>query len=330
MLILTKSVLAIMISFFVSIVLGYFIIPILKKHNIGQNISKHLEEKHNKKSGIPTMGGIIFILSTFITVLVLILLGKIEFTSNIAIVLLVFIGYSIIGFLDDYLSIKRKTNNGLTVLQKLLLQFVIAIVFFIIFINNGGEPILEIYTLNIKIDMGIFYGLFILFILLASSNAVNITDGLDGLAAGLSVIAFLSLGIIAWGSTWVVGYEGLGILSFIITGAVLGFLFYNSYPAKVFMGDTGSLSLGATLATIAIITDHELTLIVIAGVFVVETLVVIIQTVSMVYFKKKVFLMTPLHHHFEKLGWTEPDIVKLFWVVGLLLAMAGIGFGVWI
>ena len=178
--------------------------------------------------------------------------------------------------------------------------------------------------------MGYFYGLFILFVLLGSSNAVNITDGLDGLASGLSVIAFLSLGIIAWGSTWVVGYEGLAILCFIITGSVFGFLFYNSYPAKVFMGDTGSLSLGATLATIAILTDHELTLIVIAGVFVVETLAVLLQTISIVYFKKKIFLMAPLHHHFEKLGWEEQDIVKLFWIVGLILAMAGIGFGVWI
>lgn len=330
MLVLTKSVLAMMISFFGSIILGYFIIPVLKRHNIGQNISRHLEERHNKKSGIPTMGGIIFILSTFITVVVLLVTGKVEFSSNMAIVLLVFLGYSGIGFLDDYLSLKRKTNNGLTNLQKLFLQLIIAIVFFVIFLNYGGKPVLEIYTLNIKIDMGYLYGFFILFVLIGSSNAVNITDGLDGLASGLSVIAFLSLGIIAWGSTWVVGYEGLAILCFIITGAVFGFLFFNSYPAKVFMGDTGSLSLGATLATIAILTDHELTLLVIAGVFVVETLVVIIQTISVVYFKKKVFLMTPLHHHFEKLGWEEQDIVKLFWIVGILLAMAGIGFGVWI
>ncbi|MDD4831671.1 MAG: phospho-N-acetylmuramoyl-pentapeptide-transferase [Bacilli bacterium] len=330
MLILTKSVLAMMISFFASIVLGYFIIPFLKRKKIGQNISKHLEEKHSKKNGIPTMGGIIFIISTFITVLVLTLMGKIEITSNMIIVLLVFLGYAGIGFVDDYLSLKRKTNNGLTSIQKLLLQFIIAIVFFIIFINNGGQPVLEIYTLNIKVDMGILYGLFILFVLLGSSNAVNITDGLDGLAAGLSVIAFISIGIIAWGSTWVVGNDGLAILSFIITGAVLGFLFYNSYPAKVFMGDTGSLSLGATMASIAILTDHVLTLVVIAGVFVIETLVVIIQTVSIVYFKKKVFLMSPLHHHFEKLGWEEVDIVKLFWIVGLLLSMAGIAFGVWI
>ncbi len=330
MLVLTKSVLAMMISFFGSIILGYFLIPFLKRKKMGQNISEHLAEKHSKKSGTPTMGGLIFIISTFITVVVLLLMGKIEFSFNMAIVLLVFLGYAGIGFLDDILSLKRKINNGLTVTQKLILQFLIATVFFIIFLNYGGKPVLEIYTLNIKIDMGYFYGLFILFVLLGSSNAVNITDGLDGLASGLSVIAFLSLGIIAWGSTWVVGYEGLAILCFIITGSVFGFLFYNSYPAKVFMGDTGSLSLGATLATIAILTDHELTLIVIAGVFVVETLAVLLQTISIVYFKKKIFLMAPLHHHFEKLGWEEQDIVKLFWIVGLILAMAGIGFGVWI
>ncbi len=330
MLILAKSVLAMMISFFVAIILGVIIVPYLKKKKVGQNISVHLEEKHNNKKGIPTMGGIIFIVSTFLTVLFLILLGKLEFNYNVGIVLLVFFGYSIIGFLDDYISLKRKTNNGLSVIQKLFLQFVIAVLFLIIFINNGGEPILEIYTLNIKIDMGVFYGFFLLFVLVGFSNAVNITDGLDGLASGLSVIGFLSLGIIAWGSTWVSGYESLAILSFVITGAVMGFLFFNAYPAKIFMGDTGSLSLGATLATIAIITDHELTLIVIAGVFVLETLAVLLQTVSIIYFKKKIFLMTPLHHHFEKLGWSEPDIVKLFWVVGLLLSMAGIGFGVWI
>lgn len=330
MLILTKSVLAMMISFFGSVILGYFIIPILKKLNIRQNISIHLEERHNKKSGIPTMGGLIFILSTFITVVVLLLTDKLEFSSNMGITLLVFLGYALIGFIDDFLSLKRKNNNGLSNLQKLFLQLIIAIVFFVIFLHYGGKPVLEIYTLNIRIDMGYLYGLFLLIVLVGSSNAVNLTDGLDGLAGGLAVIAFLSLGIIAWGSTWVVGHEGLAILCFIITGAVFGFLFYNAHPAKVFMGDTGSLSLGATLATIAILTDHELTLLVIAGVYVVETLSVIIQTISVKYFKKKVFLMTPLHHHFEKLGWKEQDIVRTFWVVGLLLAMAGIGFGVWI
>jgi phospho-N-acetylmuramoyl-pentapeptide-transferase len=257
-------------------------------------------------------------------------LNKIEFTPNLFIVLFVFIAYALIGFLDDYLSIKRKLNKGLTEVQKLFFQLIIAVIFFYIFMSSGGNPVLEIFTLNIKIDMGWLYGFFILFILVGSSNAVNITDGLDGLAGGLSTIAFLTFGIISWGSGWVEGYQEMAILCFILSGALLGFLLYNTYPAKVFMGDTGSLALGATLATIAILTDHELTLVGVAGVFVIETLVDIIQIISVKYFGKKIFLMAPLHHHFEKLGWAEQDIVKLFWVVGFLLGMAGIAFGVWI
>mgnify|MGYP000859459819 CR=1 FL=1 len=178
--------------------------------------------------------------------------------------------------------------------------------------------------------MGWFYGFFILFVLVGASNAVNITDGLDGLAGGLSAIAFLSFGLISWGAGWAAGYQEIAILCFIIVGSLIGFLIYNSYPAKVFMGDTGSLALGATLATIAIITGHEITLIAVGGVFVIETLVDIIQIISVKYFGKKVFLMAPLHHHFEKLGWEERDIVKLFWVIGFILGMAGIAFGVWI
>ena len=178
--------------------------------------------------------------------------------------------------------------------------------------------------------MGWFFGIFILFVLLGGSNAVNLTDGLDGLAAGLSLIAFLAMGIISWGSGWVDGYGDIAIFCFVIVGSLLAFLVFNSYPAKVFMGDTGSLSMGATLATVAIITDHEVTWIVVMGVFIIETLSVIIQTISVKFFNKKVFLMTPLHHHFEKLGWKENDIVKAFWVVGFILSAACIAFGVWI
>jgi len=174
--------------------------------------------------------------------------------------------------------------------------------------------------------MGMFYGLFILFVLVGASNAVNLTDGLDGLAGGLSVIAFLAFSLISM----VVGDVEIGIFTFILMGSVLGFLIYNTHPAKIFMGDTGSLSLGAVMAAIAILTHREGTLLVVASVFVIETLSVIIQVVWMYLFKKKLFLMTPLHHHFEKLGWCEQDIVKLFWVVGLLLTMAGIYYGVWL
>ena len=330
MLVLAKSVLAMMIGFIIAIIFGYILIPLLKKFKIGQNVSEYLSEQHKSKQGVPTMGGLIFIIPTLLTIFVLLLLKKMEFTENLFIVLFVFLGYALVGFLDDYLIIKRHNNKGLTQLQKLFLQLVIALIFFYIFINSGNDPVLLIYTLGIEIDMGWFYGLFILFVLLASSNAVNLTDGLDGLAGGLSLIAFVTFGLIAWNSRGIFGYQDLAIFCFILVGTLLAFLFYNTHPAKVFMGNTGSLALGATLASLAIITNHEITFVVVAGVFVVETLTCIIQTLSVIFRKKRVFLMTPLHHHFEKLGWQEQDIVKMFWVVGLILGMISIVFGVWI
>lgn len=330
MLILAKAVLALMIGFILAAFLGFILIPILKKMKLGQRVSIYLADSHKGKSGIPTMGGLIFILSTIITMMVLFIMGKLNFSYNLLIVIFVFISYALIGFIDDYISIKRNNNVGLTEIQKLLLQVVVALVFFFLYMKGGGNPSLEIYTLNIRIDMGWFYGFFILFVLVGASNAVNITDGLDGLAGGLSAIAFLAFGLISWGAGWTVGYEEIAILCFVLVGSLLGFLIYNTHPAKVFMGDTGSLALGATLATIAILTDHELTLVGVAGVFIIETLTAIIQIISVKLMGKKIFLMTPLHHHFEKLGWSEPDIVKLFWVVGFVLGMAGIAFGVWI
>ena len=330
MLVLAKSVLAMMIGFIIAIIFGYILIPLLKEFKIGQNVSEYLSEQHKSKQGVPTMGGLIFIIPTLLTIFVLLLLKKMEFTENLFIVLFVFLSYALVGFLDDYLIIKRHNNKGLTQLQKLFLQLVIALIFFYIFINSGNDPVLLIYTLGIEIDMGWFYGLFILFVLLASSNAVNLTDGLDGLAGGLSLIAFVTFGLIAWNSRGIYGYQDLAIFCFILVGTLLAFLFYNTHPAKVFMGNTGSLALGATLASLAIITNHEITFVVVAGVFVVETLTCIIQTLSVIFRKKRVFLMTPLHHHFEKLGWQEQDIVKMFWVVGLILGMISIVFGVWI
>lgn len=330
MLILAKSVLSLMIGFLASMILGLIIVPILRKRHISQRVSVYLEDSHKKKDGTPTMGGIIFILAVFISIITLLLFGKIDFTPNLFIVLFVFVSYALIGFLDDYLSIKRRTNVGLSAIQKAFLQLVIALVFFFIYMKSGNEPLLEIYTLNIKINMGWFYGFFILFVLLGGSNAVNLTDGLDGLAGGLSAIAYLALGIIAWGSGWVVGYQDIAVFCFVLVGALLGFLLFNTYPAKVFMGDTGSLALGATLASVAILTDHEITLLAVMGVFIIETLSVILQVIWIKLFKHKLFLMTPLHHHFEKLGYDETTIVKGFWVVGFILAMAGIAFGVWI
>lgn len=329
MLILAKAILAMMIGFILSVVFGFFFIPILKKNNIKQKVSAYLT-KHKQKDGTPTMGGLIFIIPTILTVIILLILNKIEFTENLFIVMFVFVAYAFLGFLDDFLIIKRGNNKGLSVLQKLFGQLFIAVIFFYIFIHNGNEPVLDIHTLGIRINMSWFHGIFLLFVLVASSNAVNLTDGLDGLAGGLSLIAFLAFGLISWNSTWISGSEEMAVFCFILVGSLLGFLFYNTHPAKVFMGDTGSLSLGATLATIAILTSHEITLVIVAGVFIVETLSTIIQIISIKKFHRRVFLMAPIHHHFEKLGWAETDIVKVFWVVGFILSILGIAFGVWL
>ncbi len=330
MLILAKSLLALMVSFIISVTFGLFTIPLLKKMHVKQRVSIFLSKLHNKKNGIPTMGGVIFIIPTIASIIILILLNKLEFSNNLFMILFVFVSYAILGFIDDYLIIKRNNNKGLTEIQKLLGQTLIALIFFVIFMKSGREPILDIHSIGISINMGWFYGFFLLFILVASSNAVNLTDGLDGLAGGLSVISFFAFGIISLGSTWIAGNEEIGIFCFILVGALLGFLVYNAHPAKVIMGDTGSLSLGATLAAVSIITNHEISLIVVAGVFVIETLSVIIQMMSYKTFHKRVFLMTPLHHHFEKLGWHETDIVRMFYVFGMLLGMGAVIYGVWI
>lgn len=325
-LLLTKSVFAIMIGFLSATVCGLLLIPFLRRKHIGQRISIYVGENHKKKEGTPTMGGLIFVVPTIIMTILLLLTNKIELTPNLIIILFVFTGYSFIGFLDDFLSIKKKNNEGLTTYQKLFLQLIIALVFFYLYMKKGGQTALIVSTLGINIEMGWFYGVFLLFILIGASNAVNLTDGLDGLAGGLSAIAFIAFNLISIA----VGFEEIGIFSFILTGALMGFLIFNTHPAKIFMGDTGSLALGAVMAAVAILTHREVTLLVVASVFVIETLSVILQVVWLRLFKHKLFLMTPLHHHFEKLGWEETDIVKLFWVVGLILTMAGIFFGVWL
>ena len=331
MLILAKASMALMLGFVLSLITGLIIVPLFKKLHFGQSVSHLINERHLKKEGTPTMGGLIFIIPTIVTILILLFTKKIEFSVNLLIVLFVFISYSMIGFLDDYISIKKKRNEGLTQTQKLLLQFVVALVFYLLYsLYTDSKSVLEITALGIKWNLGWFYGVFILFLLVGSSNAVNLTDGLDGLAGGLSAISFLAFGLISWGSYWIQGYQDIGIFCFVLVGSLIGFLVYNTNTAKVFMGDTGSLTLGATLATIAILTSHELSLAVIGGVFVIETLTVIIQVISVKFFHKRVFLMAPIHHHFERLGWKETDIVKLFWIIGLILSLLALIYGVWL
>lgn len=330
MLILTKSVLAVMISFLLSVCFGAFFVPFLKNRNASQRLSVYLREKHKKKIGTPTMGGFIFIIPSFITLFILFVMGKIKISYNLLILVFTIIGYTFIGFIDDYLIIKRNNNKGLTERQKLFLQIFVATIFFYLFMKAGNEPLLWIHSLSIKYDIGWLYGLFILFVLVASSNAVNLTDGLDGLAGGLSLIAYLTFGVISWMAGWLEGYEEIAISSFILVGSILGFLVYNVSPAKVFMGDTGSLPLGAGLGSIAILTRHELLLVLIGITFVIETVSCILQIIYYKLTHKRLFPMTPIHHTFEKIGWNERDIVKLFWIVGLFAAMISIVYGVWI
>lgn len=330
MLILAKSVLGLMLGFVLSLVAAVILIPLLKKLHVGQSVSKLINERHLKKDGTPTIGGLIFIIPTILIMLILYLRGSIEFNSNLIILIFVFLAYGALGFIDDFLKVKYHNNDGLSIGVKFLLQIAIAVVFYIIYRNNGGDSNLVISSLGINVSLGWAFGLFILLVLVGTTNAVNISDGLDGLAGGLSVVAIMAYGVIAWGSKWISGYQEIAIFAFVLCGAILGFLVFNTHPAKVFMGDTGSLALGGALATIAILTKHELSLLLIGGVFVVETLSSAIQIIAIRKFHKKVFLKAPLHHHFEELGWEETDIVKLFWIVGLFLAMIGIIYGVWL
>ena len=330
MLILAKAVLAIMLGFVFAIICGVFFIPTLKKVNFRQHVSHMVGERHLKKEGTPTMGGIIFIIPVILSLLFLYIRGSISLNHNLIIVVFVFLSYALLGFVDDFLKVRYHNNDGLRISTKFLLQMCISLIFFYIFMKNGGEPTIEITFLHLTVPLGWTFGLFILFILVGTSNAVNITDGLDGLCAVLSVIAFLAFGILSWNAAWMEGSEEVAIFCFVLVGSLLGFLVFNSHPARVFMGDLGSLSLGAAMASIAIITRHELSLVLIGGVFVVETLSSMIQIIAIRKFNRKVFLMAPLHHHFEQLGWSENDIVKLFYIVGLLLAMAAITYGVWL
>ncbi len=324
-----KIILVAMISLFMSILLGFILIPYLKKKGREQTLSIYLSERHKSKSHTPTMGGLIFILPPLWLIFILLILDKITFSYNLFIVIFTFLSYGLIGLIDDYLIIKRHNNQGLSESSKLALQIMVAVIIFYFFLKGGNEPLIWIHTLNIKVNIGWLYGIFILLVLTSGSNAVNLTDGLDGLACGLSIIAFFTLGIITLNTGWLEGYFEIGLFIFALLGSSLGFLMFNSYPAKIFMGDTGSLALGATLGMIAILTRHELLLIVIGIVFVLETISCLIQRFYYKLTHKRIFPMTPIHHTFEQMM-PEVEVVKLFWLVGLFGSLISLLFGVWI
>ena len=326
MLVLTKAILAIMIGFIIAVIFGLIAIPLLRRI-AKQKVSTYLERKHHDKDGTPTMGGIIFIIPTIVATIILLFMGKIEFSPNLLIVMFVFLSYAGLGFIDDFLIIKRKNNVGLTEFQKLAGQLVIALIFFAIYMHGGAEPVLDAYTLGFKIDMGWFYGIFLLFVLVASSNAVNITDGLDGLAGGLSVMAFLAFALISWNSGAISGTEDIAIFCFVLVGSLLGFLVYNTHPAKVFMGDTGSLALGGFVSGMAFMLKMPIFIVIIAFIYLIEALSDIIQVFWFKYTKKKygegrrVFKMAPLHHHFQESGYAETQVVAAFAIVTAILCL---------
>lgn len=315
----------IFIAFFITVLLSPIMIPFLRKLKFGQSIRDEGPKSHQKKSGTPTMGGVMILLSIIATT---IFVGN-QFTSmtvEMYLLLLVTIGFGVLGFMDDFIKVVMKRNLGLTSKQKFFGQIVISVVFYMIFQSFGFSTAITIPIIDYSLDLGWFYLLFVVFWLVGFSNAVNLTDGLDGLLSGTAAIAFGAYAVLAWNQD----QFDVAIFCVAVVGAVLGFLVFNAHPAKVFMGDTGSLALGGAIGTVALLTKLELLLVIVGGVFVIETLSVIIQVVSFKTTGKRVFKMSPLHHHYELSGWSEWRVVVTFWLVGLLLASLGIYIEVWL
>ena len=306
-------------GFLFSAIIGPLAIPFLRRMKFGQSIREEGPQSHMKKQGTPTMGGVIFLFSIVISTFgVSIYYG--EFTVQSVVLLIVLLGFGIIGFLDDGLKIIFKRNLGLTSLQKLIAQIVISVLAYFLLKGTGFANELSVPYTEIVLNFGTFYILFMVFWLVGFSNAVNLTDGLDGLVAGTGAIAFAAFGVIAY----VQDQTDLSIFSFAVAGALLGFLIFNKNPAKVFMGDTGSLALGGALGIVSILTHQELLLLLIGLVFVIETASVMLQVGSFKIRKKRIFKMAPIHHHFELSGWSEQRVVVTFWIVGIICALIAV------
>lgn len=303
------------VSFLLAVIMGPLFIPLLRRLKFGQQIRTDGPQAHLKKAGTPTMGGIIIMLALALAVL---RFG--EKNMETVILLLASLGYGFVGFLDDYIKILFKRSLGLTAKQKLFGQLLISAVVCYLLVQSGHSTEIRIPFFDISFNLGWIYFPFIVFLMLGTSNAVNFTDGLDGLLAGTSAIAFGAYAIIALNNT----QPNVAIFSAAMVGAVLGFLVFNAHPAKVFMGDTGSLGIGGGLVAVAILTKAEILLALIGGVFLVEILSVVIQVVSFKTRGKRVFKMSPIHHHFELVGWSEWRVVISFWTAGLILAGLGL------
>jgi len=311
--------------------LGPSIIEALRRLKVGQSIRNDGPASHLKKGGTPTMGGIMIILAVTLSSL----LWQDLKSFKMWVTLGAFLAFGAIGFADDYLKVKKKNSDGLPAWLKFSLQIVVALVIAVVLYYSGEENISVLYIPFFKapvIDLGPAWIPFAVLLLVGESNAVNLTDGLDGLATGLLMWVFITLAIITYlsgradysaylGIPYIAGAGELTVFCLAAVGACIGFLWFNSHPADVFMGDVGSLSLGGIIATVSLIIKKEILILVIGGVFVLEAASVILQVASYKLRKKRIFKMAPLHHHFEMAGWAESKIVVRFWILGGLFAI---------
>ncbi|MGY3815255.1 phospho-N-acetylmuramoyl-pentapeptide-transferase [Globicatella sulfidifaciens] len=302
------------VSFAITVSIMPFFIGYFNYKKIGQTTREEGPTWHEVKTGTPTMGGTVFVFAILVTLLVSAWLMKL-LEGSVWMILLTFLLFGGIGFADDFISIFKKQNEGLTAKQKFILQIIFSIVIMLI-------GVLHQYKISIPLGFAQITNPIILIIFSSVwingfSNAVNLTDGLDGLATGLNIIAYGAYFAIAINQ----GAQAIALACFVVVGALLGFLIYNKKPAKIFMGDVGSLALGAGLAVISILLNNPWSLLIIGFVFVVETASVILQVWSFKTRGKRIFKMSPIHHHFEMSGWSEPKVVYVFWLVGMIAAM---------
>ncbi|AVQ38100.1 phospho-N-acetylmuramoyl-pentapeptide-transferase [Clostridium botulinum] len=307
---------AVLFSFLLSTITGLLLIPLFKKLNLGQSIKNGIPISHKKKAGTPTFGGIIFIFSSIITMLFMIK----NYNKELLLVISSLIAFGLIGFIDDTLKKIHKKNEGLTSKGKMILLLFISSIFAIYSYYNPSIGSIIMFPFTKKLfDLRILYIPFIIFYYVSTTNALNLTDGLDGLATSTTLLVvtffiFLSFGM---------GHYTLSISCGCIAGALLGFLRYNCYPAKIIMGDTGSLALGGAIATIAMILKNPFIVIIVGGIYVIEALSSLIQIVFFKLFGKRIFKMAPIHHSFELHGWHETKIVSVFSIITTILCLIG-------
>ena len=287
------------------------LIPFLHKLKFGQSIRTVGPSSHLKKAGTPTMGGLLFLPAILIPT---IFLTKLD--NNVLLIMLLFVGHFILGFIDDYIKVVLKRNLGLKAKEKIIGQLLIAI----LFTYFAEQKALWIPIIDISLDLGVLYYPFVCAVIIGTTNAVNLTDGLDGLLAGVTLPVALAYFAIALS----LADNNLAIIAISLLGACLAFLKFNIYPARVFMGDTGSLALGGIIAGLALVTNTTLLLVVIGGIYVLETLSVIIQVTVFKLTGERIFKMSPIHHHFELSGWREVNVVKLFILGSMLLSTIGL------